>query len=198
MIRLALLLLGVRPLRTYWWTLAALSVLCLVLGVIFIADIFNTAVVITTDIIGVLFVIEGVVRLSALAAIGFPNATTSVLKALFFFALGFMAIDMPWDDNIVATAVLGSALILDGLFRCAAAVVIRSVRWRHTVLVRRPQHGWHLHELYDAWLALLRRHHVYRLHDPGRFSEKRRVKSPLEHFSACQLEGVWRHEMREH
>lgn len=135
MIRLVLLLLGARPLRTYWWVVAALSLLCLVFGFVFIADLFDTAIVVTTDVIGVLFVIEGVVRLFALAAIGFPNATIPVLKALGFFALGFMAIDVPWDDNIVATIVLGGALILDGLFRWAAAAFIRSVRWRHAMLV---------------------------------------------------------------
>jgi MFS family permease/uncharacterized membrane protein HdeD (DUF308 family) len=135
MIRLILLLLGARPLRNYWWMFAALSFLFLILGIIFIIDLFNTAIIVTTDVIGFLFVIEGMFRLFALAAIGFPNATIPVLKALGFFALGFMAIDVPWDDNIVATIVLGTALILDGLFRWAAAAVIRSTRWRHAVLV---------------------------------------------------------------
>jgi uncharacterized membrane protein HdeD (DUF308 family) len=135
MIRLILLLLGARPLRTYWWTFAVLSLLCLALGVFFLTDFFDSAIIVITDVIGVLFVIEGAVRLFALAAIGFPNATIPVLKALGFFALGFMAIDVPWDNNIVATIVLGTALILDGLFRWTAAAFIRSVRWRHAVLV---------------------------------------------------------------
>jgi uncharacterized membrane protein HdeD (DUF308 family) len=135
MIRLILLLLGARPLRTYWWVLAALSPLCLILGLIFIADIFDTAIVVTTDVIGVFFILEGMLRLFALAAIGFPNATIPDLKGLGFFALGFMAINIPWDDNIVATIVLGAALILDGLFRVAAAVVIRSTHWRNAVMV---------------------------------------------------------------
>jgi uncharacterized membrane protein HdeD (DUF308 family) len=76
--------------------------------------------------------------LFALAAIGLPNARIPVLKALGFFALGFMAIDVPWDDNIVATIVLGGALILDGPFRLAAAFVIRSVRWRQSIGQQRP------------------------------------------------------------
>lgn len=135
MIRLILLLLGARPLRTYWWVFAALSLPCVVLGVVFISNMFGPAIIVTTDIIGVLFVLEGAVRLFALAAIGFPNATVPVLKALGFFALGFMAIDIPWDNNIVATIVLGGALIVDGLFRWAAAIVIRSVRWRHAIVV---------------------------------------------------------------
>ncbi|MGH6712417.1 MAG: hypothetical protein ACREEK_26050, partial [Bradyrhizobium sp.] len=71
MIRLILLLLGARPLRTYWWAFAALSFLCLVLGSVFIADLLDTAIIVTIDVIGVLFVIEGAVRLLALAAIGF-------------------------------------------------------------------------------------------------------------------------------
>lgn len=135
MIRLVLLLLGARPLRTYWWAFALLSVACVVVGAIFVTNHFNTAIIITVDLIGALLIVEGVVRLLALAAIGFPNATVPVLKALGFFALGLMAIDVPWDDNIVATIVLGGALLIDGLFRVAAAVVIRSVRWRHAAMV---------------------------------------------------------------
>jgi MFS family permease/uncharacterized membrane protein HdeD (DUF308 family) len=135
MIRLILLLLGARPLRTYWWVLTALSLLCLIFGVVFVADLFDTAIVVTTDAIGVLFIIEGMGRLLALAAIGFPNATLQVLKALGLFALGFMAFDIPWDNNIVATIVLGAALILDGLFRLAAAAIIRSARWGNAVML---------------------------------------------------------------
>lgn len=135
MIRLILLLLGARPLRTHWWVFAVLSALCLALSVVFIVDLFDTAIIVTTDIIGILLILEGSIRLFTLAAIGFPNATVPVLKALGFFALGFMAIDVPWDNNVVATVVLGGALILDGLFRLAAAVVIRSARWRQAALV---------------------------------------------------------------
>jgi uncharacterized membrane protein HdeD (DUF308 family) len=125
-------------LRTYWWAFAVTWLLCLVLGLIFIANFFDTAIIITTNVIGILFIIEGTVRLFALAAIGLPNARIPVLKALGFFALGFMAIDVPWDDNIVATIVLGGALILDGPFRLAAAFVIRSVRWRQSIGQQRP------------------------------------------------------------
>ncbi|WP_235907712.1 MFS transporter [Siccirubricoccus phaeus] len=135
MIRLILLLLGARPLRTYWWVFAVASLLSLALGLVFITDLFDAAIVVTTDVIGILLILEGAVRLFALAAIGFPNATIPVLKALGFFALGLMAIDVPWDDNIVATIVLGAALVLDGLFRWAAAALIRSARWRHAVMV---------------------------------------------------------------
>jgi hypothetical protein len=116
-IRLILLLLGARPLRQYWWAFGVASFLSLPLGLILTADLFDTAIVVTTDVIGILLVLESVVRLLAMAAVGFPNAAIPVLKALGFFALGFMAIDVPWDDNIVATIVLGAALILDGLFR---------------------------------------------------------------------------------
>jgi hypothetical protein len=122
MIRLVLLLLGARPLRTYWWVAAVVSALCLTFSFIFIADIFDTAIIITTDVIGVLFVLEGMVRLFALAAIGFPNARIAVLKALGFFALGFLVIDVPWDDNIVATVSLGGVGVhsLRSLASCRA------------------------------------------------------------------------------
>jgi uncharacterized membrane protein HdeD (DUF308 family) len=150
------------------------SLLCLVLGLIFIADFFDTAIIITTDVIGILFVTEGTVWLFALAAIGLPNARIPVLKALGFFALGFMAIDVPWDDNIVATIVLGGALILDGPFRLAAAFVIRSVRWRQSVLMG-------LTELIIGGLIWVPGH--YRTGTPGRFA-------PAWHF--WRRRGAWR------
>ena len=130
MIRLTLLLLGAGPLRRAWAALIALSVCSLLLSLVFIDDLFDSAIIVTTDIIGVALAIEGAVRLLRLAAIGFPNATSGVLKSLGFFALGFLVIDVPWDDNIVATVALGAALAIDGVFRIAAAIVVRSVRWR--------------------------------------------------------------------
>ena len=135
MIRLTLLLLGARPLRAYWWAFVSLAVLSLLLSLVFIDDLFDSAIIATTDIIGVALVLEGAVRLLALAAIGFPNATVPVLKSLGFFALGFLAIDIPWDDNIVATIVLGAALAIDGAFRIVAGSMIRSVRWRQALVV---------------------------------------------------------------
>ncbi|WP_428376949.1 HdeD family acid-resistance protein [Lichenicoccus sp.] len=130
-----LLLLGAKPLRKCWWVLVLLGCLSVLASLVFINDLFDSAIIATTDLVGIALVVEGVVRLLALAAIGFPNATIPVLKSLGFFALGFISIDLPWDDNIVATVVLGAALTMDGLFRFVSAAVIRSVRWRHAVLV---------------------------------------------------------------
>lgn len=135
MIRLILLLLGAQPLRTYWWAFIALAVASCLLGLVFVTHLFDTAIIVIIDIIGIAFVIEGVIRLLALAAIGFPNATVPVLKSLGFFALGFITIDVPWDDNIVATIVIGGALLIDGVFRLGSAIVIRSERWRQAVVV---------------------------------------------------------------
>jgi MFS family permease/uncharacterized membrane protein HdeD (DUF308 family) len=135
MIRLIVLLLGGKALRARWWMFIALSGLSLMLSLVFIDDLFDTAIIVTTDVIGLWFVVEGLARLLMLAAIGFPNATIPVLKSLGFFALGFLAINVPWDDNIVAAVVLGAALVMDGVFRIAAAAVIRSVRWRQALVV---------------------------------------------------------------
>jgi MFS family permease/uncharacterized membrane protein HdeD (DUF308 family) len=134
MIRLSLLLLGTPALRSRWWVFAVLSASCLAVGIMFIDHTFHVAIVVTTDLIGTVLVIEGLARLLTLAAIGFPNATIPVLKSLGFFALGFLAIDVPWDDNIVATIVLGAALLLDGGFRIAAGAIIRQERWRRALL----------------------------------------------------------------
>jgi MFS family permease/uncharacterized membrane protein HdeD (DUF308 family) len=129
------MLVGARPLRRLWWLFVLMSACAACAGAVFIADLFDSAIIVTTDVIGVVFVLEGAGRLLTLAAIGFPNAALPVLKSLGFFALGFIAIDIPWDDNIVATVVLGGALATDGIFRLAAAAVIRSARWRQAILV---------------------------------------------------------------
>lgn len=135
MIRLVILLLGAKPLRASWWVFVVLGVCSLLLSLVFIDDLLDSAIIVTTDFVGIVLVIEGLVRLLTLAAIGFPNATIPVLKSLGFFALGFISIDVPWDDNIVATIVLGSALAIDGLFRFVAAAIIQSSRWRYSVVV---------------------------------------------------------------
>ncbi len=133
MIRLTLLLLGAEPLRARWRRFLALSGCCAVAGLVFIVDLFDTAIIVTTDLVGAVLAIEGAATLLRLAAIGFPNAATQVLRALIFFALGFLVIDVPWDDNILATIVIGAALFLDGAFRLAAAWLVRSVRWRQEI-----------------------------------------------------------------
>jgi uncharacterized membrane protein HdeD (DUF308 family) len=118
MVQLILLLMGGKLLRRHWRALIVASVFSLLLGLIFITDLFNTEIIVTIDLIGVVLMIEGGARLLQLAAIGFPNATLPVLKSLGFFVLGFMAINTPWNDNIVATIVIGAVLLLDG-FRYA-------------------------------------------------------------------------------
>lgn len=134
MIRLTLLLLGASPLRVRWWLFLGLAGLCLLASLVFIDDLFDSAIIVTTDVIGVAFVIEGTAVLLRLAALGFPNAALKVIKALTFFALGFLVIDVPWDDNIVATIVIGATLALDGAFRIAAALLVRSARWRQAIV----------------------------------------------------------------
>ena len=135
MIRLSLLLLGAGPLRRVWWAFILAALIVLLSGVVFVDDLLDGVIIVTTDLIGIALVVEGTVRLLSLAAIGFPNATLPVLKSLGFFLLGFIAIDLPWDDNIVATIVLGTAPTMDGLFRLASAAIIRSARWRHAIVV---------------------------------------------------------------
>lgn len=135
MIRLIILLLGAAPFRKLWSACWGIALLCFITGLVFVCDIYRPAEIITIDIIGAAFVIEGIARLITLAAIGFPNATIPVLKSLGFFALGFMAIDIPADHNIVATLVLGTALIIDGILRLAAAIIIRALHWRKSIIV---------------------------------------------------------------
>ncbi|MBW4475003.1 MAG: MFS transporter [Stenomitos rutilans HA7619-LM2] len=135
MIQLILLLLGAKPLRRYWKVFVVAAIASLVVGLIFITDQFDAEITIATDLIGVALVVEGVARLLRLAAIGFPNATLPVIKALGFFVLGFMAINIPWDDNIVATIVIGAVLLLDGIFRLASAFFVRSAYWQHSAAI---------------------------------------------------------------
>lgn len=135
MIRLIILLLGTAPLRRLWAACFILAGLCGAAGVVFVGDMYRPAEIVTVDVIGAALVAEGVARLVTLAAIGFPRATITVLKSLGFFALGLISIDIPADNNIVATIVLGTALTIDGVFRVTAAILIRGVRWRKAAVL---------------------------------------------------------------
>ena len=131
MIRLILLLLGPKPLREHHWVFFLLAIASLILGIIFIADLFHDFITVFVDILGVLLFLEGGRRLLFLAAAGFPNATIPVLKSLLFVALGLLTFDTTeLDDNIVSAIVIGSLLTVDGIFRIVAAYMIRSERWR--------------------------------------------------------------------
>jgi hypothetical protein len=55
-IRLILLLLGAKPLRTQWWVFIVVSACGLLPSLVFIHDLFDSAIIVTSDIIGVAFV----------------------------------------------------------------------------------------------------------------------------------------------
>jgi hypothetical protein len=85
----------------------------------------------------VLLALEGLVAISAALVIGSSASRPVMLKGLGFLFLAFLVWDVPADDNIVATLVFGSALLLDGAVRIASSTVIQhksSGRWKPVAL----------------------------------------------------------------
>jgi hypothetical protein len=101
-------------------------------SLVFIDDLFDSAIIVTSNIIGVAFVSKAY-RGCSRSPRSASKTRPSSAQVAELLCLGFIAIDLPWDDNIVATIELGAALIINALFRWIAPALIRSERWRQAV-----------------------------------------------------------------
>ena len=120
MIRLIILLLGQRRLlMLFGWAWIAV-------GALMLFDVLQDGrSVLALDALAVLLALEGLVAISAALVIGSSASRPVMLKGLGFLFLAFLVWDVPADDNIVATLVFGSALLLDGAVRIASSTVIQ-------------------------------------------------------------------------
>ncbi len=135
MIRLIILLLGAQALHGQRRLLKLFGWLWVTVGVLMLFDILQDGrSVLALDALAVMLALEGVVAISAALVIGSSASRPVLLKGLGFLFMAFLVLDVPADDNIVATLVFGSALLLDGAVRIASSTVIQHNRWKPVAL----------------------------------------------------------------
>ena len=116
MIRLIILLLGAQALHGQRRLLVLIGWLWIAAGALVLFDILQDGrSVLALDALAVILALEGLVAISAALVIGSSASRPVLLKGLGFVFMAFLMLDVPADDNIVATVVFGSALLLDCL-----------------------------------------------------------------------------------
>lgn len=134
MFRLILLLLGNDFVRRRWPLLALLGLLWAALGVAIFIDALDGVTYFPVHLFGYLLVLEAVVTL---VATPFGSDTRVILRkarGVAFLVLGLLVIDSHHGARVVLGMVFGLAFLVDGLFRMAAAVVVRFRGWRLSFL----------------------------------------------------------------
>ena len=125
MIRLALLLLGARTLQSFWPFLALAGALWCLLGAWILANLHSPDVVYIEDTLAIFLALEGAVRMTASAILGFRKHWGELVRGLCFLLAAFLVFNVEWDHNLGATAVFGFAFLADGLLRAGSAFVLR-------------------------------------------------------------------------
>ena len=135
MIRLIIFLLGPQALHGQRRLLMLFGWLWIAVGALMLFDILQDGrSVLALDALAVMLALEGLVAISAALVIGSSASRPVLLKGLGFLFMAFLILDVPADDNIVATLVFGSALLLDGAVRIASSTVIQHSRWKPVAL----------------------------------------------------------------
>ena len=134
MIRLLFLLLGARALRPQWLVLAIAGGLWCLLGVLILLDLSDGRLSVVTDTLGILLGIEGIVEVAAALVLGARQYWRGLLRGLGFLLAGLLVADIPWDNNIAATVLFGSAFLIDGVLRISTAFIVHNSRWRHGIV----------------------------------------------------------------
>ncbi|WP_287336156.1 hypothetical protein [Mesorhizobium sp.] len=130
MIRLVFLLLGARALKPVWQILTAAGVIWMLVGIAILFDLSDGALSVVLDTLAVFLVVEGLVEIAAAISVGLRQHWIDALRGIAFLFAAFLVFDVPWDNNIGAAIVFGTAFLVDGLFRIGSAFVIHSPRWR--------------------------------------------------------------------
>lgn len=129
MVRLAILLVGAPAVRRQWYLLYALGLAWLGLGLLVFFDASSAAVRLTTEVLGGLIALEGVVLFVG-AWGSHPRSRARMLgRAIALVVLGLLIMDVPFDHGISDSVLFGLAFVADACLRMASAWVVRFRGW---------------------------------------------------------------------
>lgn len=150
MVRLLFLLLGARALKPMWRLLMAAGMVWMLLGILILFDLSDGKLFVFLDTLAIFLIVEGFVEIIAAAALGLRRHWIDALRGVAFLFAAFLVFNVPWDNNIGAAIVFGTAFLADGLFRIGSAYVLRSPRWRFGIVAGLVEFGLALMILF-AW-----------------------------------------------
>lgn len=130
MVRLVFLLLGAQALKPIWRLLVAAGIVWIFLGIAILFDLSDGVLSVVLDTLAIFLIVEGLVEIAAAASLGLRQHWIDALRGVSFLIAAFLVFNVPWDDNVGAAMVFGTAFLVDGLFRTGTAFVVHSPRWR--------------------------------------------------------------------
>ncbi len=133
MVHLALLLIGANALRPHWRVLTLLGLSCISLGAVLAIDVWNGVDVFTVDVLGVVLFVYGLCGFIAAITIGARKSGPALIRSGVFMVGGAVVYDTPFDHDLTAMAVFGTAFLVDGLIRILTAAFVRFPRWRWAI-----------------------------------------------------------------
>lgn len=134
MVRLSIVLLGNDFVRNRWSTLALTGIVWGAAGVAIFIDALDGVLYFPLHVFGYLLLLEALIILLVPAPQTGTAAALRKARGLAFLLLGLLIVDRQHVASLILAVLVGVAFLLDGGFRLAAAVVVRFVGWRLSLL----------------------------------------------------------------
>jgi uncharacterized membrane protein HdeD (DUF308 family) len=134
MVRLILLLLGHDFIRRRWPMLAVVGLVWSVLGAAIFIDALDGVMYFPIHVFGYLLLIEAVVTLIVTPTGADTRVVLRKARGVVFLLFGLLVVDEHHAASVILAMLFGLAFLADGIFRMAAAAVVRFVGWRLSFL----------------------------------------------------------------
>lgn len=134
MIRLSTILLGKDFVRKRWSSLALIGVVWGAAGVAIFIDALDGAMYFPLHFFGYLLLLDALIILLVPAPRTGTAAALRKARGVAFLILGLLIVDRQHAAGLILAVLFGGAFLVDGGFRLVAAVVVRFVGWRLSLL----------------------------------------------------------------
>ena len=130
MTRLILLLLGNDFMQRRWLMLAIVGLIWAVLGAAIFVDALDGVMYFPIHVFGYLLLVEAVVSLIVTPSGRDTRVVLRKARGVAFLILGLLLVDEHHTASVILAMLFGLAFLMDGIFRMAAAIVVRFSGWR--------------------------------------------------------------------
>ena len=134
MIRLSTILLGKDFVRKRWSSLALIGVVWGAAGVAIFIDALDGVMYFPLHFFGYLLLLDALIILLVPAPQTGTAAALRKARGVAFLILGLLIVDRQHAAGLILAVLFGGAFLVDGGFRLVAAVVVRFVGWRLSLL----------------------------------------------------------------
>ena len=134
MIRLSTILLGKDFVRKRWSSLALIGVVWGAAGVAIFIDALDGVMYFPLHFFGYLLLLDALIILLVPAPRTGTAAALRKARGVAFLILGLLIVDRQHAAGLILAVLFGGAFLVDGGFRLGAAVVVRFVGWRLSLL----------------------------------------------------------------